>query len=64
MCKNLGIPIEKKEQVLVGFNGDTSKAIGIPQVVTILTKWSQKLEFHVTSGKVQSILGYARLKAL
>lgn len=36
LCRKLGMPIEQKEQVLVGFCGDTSRAIGTTQVMTRL----------------------------
>lgn len=50
MRKKLGIPVENREQLLVVFNGDTRKTIGVTQVVTRLGEWSHKLEFHITSG--------------
>lgn len=51
-------------QALVSFSGVVSQTVGIAEVETHLGKWMGMLQFHVTSEKVQPILGYPRLKKL
>lgn len=64
LCKKLGLAVTPRTQTLVRFSGVSSKTVGVAEVETTLGDWSKVLQFHVSAGKVQPILGFSGLKEL
>lgn len=62
MCKRLGAILQSCSQVLCGFNGMKSVALGTVNVSCRIGKWQCLLDFMAVDHPSTTILGYNELK--